>query len=56
MLQNIGFVFALGKIQMQKLVEGIGFRSVFCFQYQRSLGGGRLLLPCLLYTSDAADD
>ena len=48
MLQNIGFACALGKIQMQKLVEGIGFRSVFCFQYQRPLGGGRLLLPLQL--------
>ena len=44
MLQNIRSLCALGKIQMQKLVEGIGFRSVFCFQYQRSPCGCCLLL------------
>ena len=48
MLQNIRSLCALGKIQMQKLVEGIGFQSVFRLQYQHPLGGGRLLLPLQL--------
>ena len=48
MLQNIGFVFALGQIQVYKRIEGIGFQSVFRLQYQHPLGSGRLLLPLQL--------
>ena len=51
MLQNIGFVFALGQIQVYKRIKGIGFQSVFRLQYQRPLGGGRLLLPLQLRVS-----